>query len=375
MKKYIWGSIILVIVILTIIATPEDKGPSSTEQKVTFGVIETLTGNAAFYGTQTQKGVDLAVEYLKETYPDYDFDLYHQDSEFTPKGGVDAYNALKQQHDLDVVITQSSPIAIAIKSLVKNDGLFQMALTAAATSYSSPGDFSFRGGSLTSEEASPMTKYISDKGYRSIAILFFQNEIGVSMAESLRESLSQTSPQTEIVLEEGFATTEQDFRTLVAKLKEAKPELVYVAGLGSNIGNIMNQSKDLGFETQFLSFRIAEDPTLLDVAGENADGIIYTYGFDVEDENPLVQDFTNRFEEKYGVVPDGYNAEAFMGTRLTGEAFRVCGIDYQCASDFLTRQEGHDSIFGNVKFDSNGDIKQNFFFKTVKNGEFIKLNN
>ncbi|MDA8611484.1 ABC transporter substrate-binding protein, partial [Candidatus Pacebacteria bacterium] len=346
---------------------------TNTGEKITFGVVETLTGNAAFYGTQTQKGIDLAVDYLRETYPDYDFDLYHQGAEATPKDGIDAYNSLKQQYDLDVVLTQSSPVSFAVQPIIKEDGLFQMAITASANSFSTPDDLSFRVSALTSDEAYPMVNYIAEKGYKKLAILYFQNEVGVSMSESLISSINEVSPETEIVLNEGFAITEQDFRTLIAKTKEKNPDAVYLAGVGSNIGNILNQSKELGLETNFLSFRIAEDPTLLDVAGENADGIVYTYGFDNQDAKPLVKNFVNKFKEKYGVLPDGYNAESFMGMRLTGEAFRTCGKDYQCVSDFLTREEGHDSIFGKVNFDENGDISHEFFLKTVENGEFVRL--
>lgn len=377
MKKTVWGIVVLVVLIALILiavaVSKDKKTPITTEEKITFGAIESLIGNASFYGEQTQKGIDLAVAYIKETYPDYDFELYHQGGEATPKDGIDAYNSLKQQYDLDAVITQSSPMTFATQPIIKEDGLFQMAITASADSYSTPDDLSFRVSALTSNEAGPITAYIKEKGYKKLAILFFQNEVGVSMSESLIKTISSESPETQIVLNEGFSPTEQDFRTLIAKVKAENPDAVYLAGVGANIGNILNQSKELGLETNFLSFRIAEDPNILKIAGDNANGIVYTYGFDNENPDILVQDFVKMFEQKYGFVPDGYNAEAFMGMRLTGEAFRICGVDYHCVSEFLRREEGYKTIFGTVHFNSDGDIAHEFFLKTVKDGEFVKL--
>jgi branched-chain amino acid transport system substrate-binding protein len=374
MKNKVLTGLVVIVVVLIGIGLMATRAEETTQvgQKITIGVIETLSGPAAFYGTETQKGVDLAIDVLQEEYADYSFKVYHQDAEFTPKGAIDAYAALKQAHDLDVLLTQASTVSVAIQPLAHEDELFHVALVTSALAFSTPNDYSFRASAMSIDEAEPMARFMEEQQFERVAVLYFQNELGVSMVASLKEALAAEYPNAEIVIEEGFAPTEQDFRTILTKVKAEDPDAVYVAALGGNIATILNQSQELALDTQFLSFRIAEDPTVLDVAKENANGMVYTYAFDAESKDEMLQDFVRRFEKKYGVMPNGYNAEAYMGTYLVGTAFVECKKDYACIADYLERAEGHKTIFGDVLFDENGDISHEFFLKEVKDGAFLR---
>jgi len=53
-------------------------------------------------------------------------------------------------------------------------------------------------------------------------------------------------------------------------------------------------------------------------------------------------------------------------------AFAECGKDYECIKDYLTNLKNYNSVFGKLSFDNNGDVYYDFFYKTVKDGQFVK---
>ncbi len=346
--------------------------PASVPNEVfRVGAVEALSGNASYYGELTRQGVEIAQEELLKEYPNLKLEVFHQDSFYTPKGGVEAYQSLRAQNMIDAVITHGSPIALSVKPMAEQDGILQMAVSASVADYSTPNDLSFRTSAPTDLEAAPMASFINKQGYERLAVLYFQNDIGVSITESLTEELAGTG--TEVVLNEGFLVDASDFRTQLARIRQAEVDAVYVAGLASNIANILNQADELGIDAQFLGFRASEDPVLIDNAPETSEGFIYTYAFDPESSE--ASEFTQVFEKKYNKKPDGYAAEGYVGLKLMVEAFIECGKDNACIQEYLSGLDRHPSILGPLSFDENGDVSYEFFLKTVRNGEFVRLEN
>ena len=77
-----------------------------------------------------------------------------------------------------------------------------------------------------------------------VSIMQVNNEIGVSISNSLRNSLSG-SEQTKIVLDEGYSLETTDYRTLIARIKSQNTDAVFVAGLAAHTATILKQMKEL----------------------------------------------------------------------------------------------------------------------------------
>jgi len=205
-----------------------------------------------------------------------------------------------------------------------------------------------------------------------LAIIYLNNDFGVGFKDALLNELERQSVPIEVVGVEGSLLDEKDFRTILSKLAQENPDIIFMVGIASQYGLIMKQAEEMGMKVQFLSMRSAEDPMLFENAGETAEGMIYTYPFDSSSTQLQIEKFSTAFKEKYNAVPDAYAAEGYEGFRLTALAFKECKKDYECIKSYLTNLKGFESVFGNLSFDENGDVSYEFFLKTVKNGEFVK---
>ena len=184
----------------------------------------------------------------------------------------------------------------------------------------------------------------------------------------MKKELSKLQANVKIVGEEGFLLETSDFRTSLIKLKENNPDAIFIVGTAAHYSNILKQAKELNLNAQFLSMRSAEDPILIRLGAEVAEGLVYTYPFDATSD----LNFVKQFKASYNTNPDAYAAEAYEGFKLTAMAFAKCKKDYGCIQDYLTNLKDYNSVFGKLSFDENGDVYYDYFLKTIKDGQFVK---
>lgn len=357
--------IIVVLILISIF-----KGSGGNEETIRIGAIESLTGDASYYGEQNRRGVEIAREEIERDYPEFDFEVYHEDSLYSPKTGVEVYNKLRNVNQIDAVITHASAVSLAIQPLAKNNEILQMATSASAAAYSSENDLSFRTSTSAETEARYVADYILDKGYVNVAILYMNNEIGKSMEEEVARTLEEEG--LNLVFNEAFAFESSDFKTELIKIKQTDAEVIFAPGLASHTALILKQAKEINLNMPVVGFRGAEDPVLLEQA-EIAEGFVYTYAFDSSSDNPTVRKFVDAYEDKYNEAPTGYSAEGYEGFKITALAFIECGKDNVCIQNYLENLQDYDSVFGKLSFDDSGDVYYEYFPKTVKDGKFVRL--
>ncbi len=337
--------------------------------EIKIGVIESLSGNAAYYGEQNMKGVEIAKEEMQAKYPDFKIEVVHEDSQYTAQGGVAAYRKIKELQTIDAVITHASPVSLAVQPLANNNSILQMAVSSSAKTYSSLNDLSFRVSPTTDIEADAIVNFIHQMNYQNVSIFYMNNDIGLSIANSVKSKLGNSSVA---VSEEGFDLGITDFRTMLTKAKDLNAKALFVPALASHNALMLKQAKEIGFNAQLIGFRASEDPILIQNAGELAEGFIYSYGFDPDSNNSETEIFVNAYRTRYNEIPDGYAAEGYEGARLAILALASCNKNLECAKNYLENLSNYMSVFGNLSFDKNGDVHYKFYLKTVKNGTFVR---
>jgi branched-chain amino acid transport system substrate-binding protein len=368
-KKIVWGVVLIVVVVLVVLLD-KDKSPAEGNT-FRIGVSQTLTGPAAYYGESNKRGVDLAMKELKEKYPSINFEVYHSDNQYSPKVSVDTYRQLRLEKNIDAIITHSSPSSIAIAPLAQEDNFLQIAVSASAKSYSTPDDLSFRTSLGTDKEVGVMLEYIKENCDGSINILGMNNEIGVSISESMKKSVVNSG--IKIPLYEMFPVETTDFRSLILKYKQqTNVKCLYFPALASHAVNFLKQADELQFDPKLLSFRTMEDPVILK-SGQLAENLIFTSGFDPNSSKKETVNFVEKFKGEYGMTPDIYSAEGYAATMLIADSFAKCSNDKECIFNYLSGLKNHPTILGDITFDNNGDVDYDYFVSEIKDGKMVRI--
>lgn len=369
MKKILW---MILIVILVIAGFWFISKGEQTAGQIKIGAILPLTGSAANYGEDSRAGIMMAQELLAKKYPDLKLDVVYQDSLYSPKGGVDAYQKLAQTDKISATIIGASFVAIPIKPLAEKDGVLQMAIWSAAPSYTDTHNLNFRTTLTADDTIPPILAYMNANKLQKLAILNSENEFGASH----KDSFVKMSPGAgvEVVFSEGFGNEAKDFRTTLLKIKSAAADSIFFIGTYGQLVEALKQSKELGIEAQFISQGAAEEDGLIKGAGSAAEGLVYAYPFD--NLSAGAKEFSETYKNKYGKMPNQYSAEAFVGLQVIGEAINLCRnkVDTVCWKEKLDSMKNFQTILGSGSFNDLGDLKMGkVFMKTVKNGQFVKL--
>lgn len=369
MNKYI--NIVVILVIFTAIISVGYKITRKDDNKLIIGDISTLTGNTAYYGQSTMKGAEVGLMQVKKDYPELKVELFNEDSFFTPKGGIDAYNKLRNINNVNAVITMASPVSMAVEPFAIKDKVIDAGVSTLADKFSTSNDSTFRLTSKADVEVTTMLEYLKSIGKKKMAIFYMNNDTGVGLKDAL---ISQASKYgIDIVFNEGFNTDTSDYRSLLLKIKQSNADVIYNATLSVYLGKVLVQANELGIKSLFVSYRGADDPTLIKIAGKLADNIIYTTGYDLESKSKENVEFVNSYFAKYNEMPNEYAAESYEAIKMIADIYINCKNNTTCAGKFISDSVYRTSVFGNLSFDINGDVIHKFYLKTVMDGKFQKL--
>jgi len=336
------------------------------------GIIIPLSGNVAELGLQSKRGAELALKHALNEDPGLKVELYFEDSQWNARTGLNAYHNLRVRDRVSAVVTGASHVSMAVKPLAKQDKIIQMAIYSATTDYSSADDLAFRMSTVSSIEAQALINFIRASGMNRIAILYVENDYGMSMFDDSREYIVNHLDNTELIFSDSFLAEQSDFRSELMRISRQKADALIVYGLAVHTATVLRQASALQMEVPVFGARSTQDSALLDLAGSYAEGFRYTYSFDESMPSEISQRFVSSYQKNYGIVPDAYSAEAYEGTRILIKSFQKCGHDPECAADFIGSLQKAPSLFGEISFDRNGDVLYDFFMKEVRDGKFVR---
>ena len=337
--------------------------------QIDVGIILPLTGNFAFYGNDAYQGILLAEEELENKYGDI-FTLYIEDHQANPTLGVNAFVKLKDSNNINAVITGMSPVSVAVSSLVKEKDIIQMAVFSSTPKYTSLHDNTFRLTTVSEVEDYYVAKTIK-KDYNTVGILYINNDMGLGHKVSFLKSFVQMDG--DVIIEGAYNQEQLDFRTNLLKIKNKHPEALYIVGDAVTSGLIIKQAAELQLNIPLFASRAVEDEQLFSIAGNAAEGLVFTTAFDVNGNNEDLQDFVKRYRNKYITDPTDFSAQGYEAGKLLFSALHVCNAETVCTRNYLFKIKDLSTVFGPLSFDENGDVMYPFMIKEVKNGKFVVI--
>ncbi len=361
---------------ITLLATfVANTGCKKQPEEIKIGAILPLTGEAAKYGDAAKKGIDLAIEEINSAggIKGKKVQAVYEDSQGDPKLGVAAMHKLVTVDKVSTAIGDLfSSVTLAIAPLANKNKIVLLSPASSSPKITDAGDYIFRNCPSDVYEGSIMANYAYNKlGYRNVVLLYINNEYGVGIKDVFKKNFSEKGGV--VVAEETFDQNATDFRSQLTKIKKATSEAIYLVGY-KEMGYILKQAKEIGIRTQFLSTVMFEDPEILKIAKNAAEGVIYSASaFDPKSENTVIQNFVKSFEEKYNQVPDIFAGLSYDATKIMSIAITQGGYSGEGIKTAMYNVKNYPGVAGETSFDANGDAILSPIIKQVKNGKFVPI--
>lgn len=371
-KKYLVVFVAFIAVFALTLSGCKPKAKKTEVIKI--GAILPLSGDAAQYGEWGKSGIALAVEEInsKGGINNKKIKVIYEDDAADPKKGVSAANKLIAVDGVKVILGPiPSTVTLAVAPICEKNKVVIMS-SSSSPAITSAGDYIFRNWPSDDFEGTAMADYAVKKGYKRVAVFNINNEYGLGVVKVFKKKFSELGGK--VVISETFAQGSSDMKSQLLKIKDRNPDAIYLVGHAKENGHVVKQSRDLKIEAKILGTVGIEGPDFINIAGESAEGVIYTApAFDPDSTDPLIKKYQVAYAKKYGKKSEIFAATMYDATKIVALMIKKNGYDSDKIKEGLYRLKDYPGVTGNTTFDSNGDVIKSVMFKTVKNGKFVIL--
>lgn len=341
------------------------------------GGILPLTGDLAIYGKKMKRGIDLAVEEINQNggINGLPIKMIYENDQGESKVSVVAMQKLITVNKVEVIIGGAiSSTALPAVPIAERNEVVLFSPAATSPKLTRISSYFFRNWPSDIYDGTAMGRFAAiELKLNNSAVLFVNNEWGLAISDIYKKTFKKNGGT--ILISESYEQNSADFRSQLTKIKTHNPEAIYIPGYLKELINILIQKQELGIEAKILSAYGFYDPQILEKAGKAAEGAIFTVPtYSSESDDIKIQDYVNKFNDKYGEEPDIWSAQAYDALMIISNALKKGAKTGKDIRDELLKIEKYDGVSGETSFDKNGEVIKPLKFMIVKNGKFVEFN-
>jgi branched-chain amino acid transport system substrate-binding protein len=325
---------------------------------IKIGVVSTLTGPYAEWGTFQVNGLKLALEEIQKAggILGRPVELRVEDNASTNPGTVLSFTKLFTDPEVKGIVgpiastqIQAASPAIAKAGVPTMIGGTDPSLTRIDNKWV----FRARPNDLYS------SKVIADFGagtlkLRKWAIVHATDAFGNGGAKALTEELQKLGIMP--VLDQGYTSNSQDFAPVVLAVKKSGAEVLgtYMT-VPADQGIFAKQLRQLGVNIQWIGSPTTAAVTTRNLAGEALYGSYAVADFNA-DANDAARAYTKKYYERYGIYPDNFSSWAYDALNILALAMNNAkSTEPEAVRKAILAIKAYKGLEGTYDFDARGD--------------------
>jgi branched-chain amino acid transport system substrate-binding protein len=202
-------------------------------------------------------------------------------------------------------------------------------------------------------------------------IMFDQgNDYTIGLATAFEAQFTKLGGK--IVGKESYTKTDTDFSAILAKIKDAKPEVVLLPDYYNIVNLVTKQAKEKGINVPFVGGD-GWDSSDLDLAA--ADGGFFTNHYSKDDPRPIVQSFLKSYGAAYkgddgkAKVPDALAVLGYDSANLMFAAIKDAGSTDTAKVKVALEKISFDGVTGKITFDKAHNPVKALTILAIKGGK------
>lgn len=339
-------------------------------------VMAPLTGDAAQYGITYQNSLDILVEKINSEggINGKEVELTYYDDKKDTKEALNIANMIVADGDyIAVVGSQTSSCSMAAAPVFQEEGIPMISPQASNPQFTEIGDYIFSVQVSSAYEADLTADLMYNTyGIEKTAIIYSNDDWGLGVDTEFSSAFE--SYGGEITANETFITGQtKDFSPLLSKMKESNPEAVLLISLYSEGAQILQQMKNLDFETEVFSMNTLYKQEFLDLAKDNADGIKMLNPFELNNTSEEYLYLKEQYENKTGNQVDTYVTQSYDALNLVLKAIESTDGNQEEMKDWIASVKDYEGVSGIFSFNEIRVPLRTEYVFTIENGEYKQV--
>lgn len=357
MRVFRLFGVIVILAMLLSACAPAGSG------EIKIAILAPLSGPVPTFGVMTRDGALLAIEEWnakggvlgKKIVP------IVEDSQCTPDPAVNAANKVIDQDKVKFIVGEvCSKASIPVSEIANAKGVLQISPTSTNPNVTvaqdgKTKDYIFRACFIDPFQGKVGAKFaIEELNAKTAFIMLDQaNDYVKGLAENFETSYVALGGK--IVGKESYTDKDTDFSAILAKIADAKPDVVYLPDYYNIVNLVTKQAKEKGITAKFLGGD-GWDSSDLDLKA--AAGGFFTNHYAADSTAPAAVAFQKAFTARFkddtgkGKVPDALAALAYDATNILLQAIKEAGTDDPAKVKDVMAKMQFDGVSGRVTFDA-----------------------
>lgn len=216
-------------------------------------------------------------------------------------------------------------------------------------------------------------------GAKKAAVLYdIASDYPKGLAEYFKAAFEKLHGPGSVVAFETFTTKDKDFSAQLTKIVNSGADVLFTPQYYDEVPLIVKQAQELGWKKPIMGSDSWGSAELMKLCGDACKGYFFSTHYAAAGAKGATKEFIDKYNAKYGYVPDDVAALTWDATRLLLQAIQNCGTlsgslekDRDAIREQLAKIKDFDGITGQMTFASHGDpVKCAVVVKISDKGEF-----
>jgi branched-chain amino acid transport system substrate-binding protein len=332
-----------------------------------------LTGGEAAFGTATVNGVRLAADEINASggVLGRKIRLVVEDDQGKPEEAASVVTKLITGNDVVGLIGEnSSSQSLAAAPIAQNSKVPMISPSSTNPSVTEKGEYIFRVCFTDPYQGKALAAFVRNNLHAgSVALLVDRkNDYSVGLAKFFRTSFEALGGK--IVAEQSYSGGEAEFRPQLTAIKNARPEVLFIPGFYTEVGQIAIQARDLGITLPLVGGDGWDSATLLEIGGKSMEGSYFSDHYFVGDARPLVQKFVAEYVRRHQKQPEANAALGYDALRIFVEAVRRAGsLDGKAIRDQIAATKDYQGVSGTITMGADRNPIKPVAMIKIENGK------
>jgi branched-chain amino acid transport system substrate-binding protein len=359
---------------LSIVAITGCGSDSAATDEIVVGHYASLTGSEATFGRSTDNGILLAVEEINEAGGVNGKKIRvitHDDKGDAREAGTAVTRLIARDQVVAVLGEVASSLSLVGAPVCQEHGIPMISPSSTNPAVTEVGDMIFRVCFIDDFQGWVCAKFAREHEplqAQKAAILYDQVS---AYSEGLQSVFVKSFEEFggTIVSKETYQAGDQDFSAQLTSIRASQPDVIFVPGYYTDVGNIALQAKRLNLKVPLLGGDGWDSEKLGEIAGDAITGSFYANHYSHQDPDPRIQGFITKYKERFGGIPDGLAALGYDAARILADAIgRAGSLEGADIAAELAKTKDFGGVTGKISIDEKRNAVKPAVILEMKNG-------
>ena len=336
-----------------------ERQTASVSNDIPVGVYAALSGSEAAFGQATLQGVRLAADEINASggVLGRKIRLIVEDDQGKAEEAASVVTKLTTRDNVIAVIGEnSSNQSLAAAPMCQAAKVPMISPSSTNPNVTKKGSYIFRVCFTDPYQGKALGTFVKNNLHADSAAILKdnKNDYSVGLSEFFQQTFAKLGGR--IVAEQSYSGGDNDFRPQLTAIKSAKPDVLFIPGFYTDVGQIAIQARDLGINVPMVGGDGWDSPTVIQIGGKAVDGSYFSDHYFVGEPRPAVQRFVAEIRKRAGHDPEANAALGYDALRILTDAMKRAGtLDRARIRDEIAATKNFQGVSGVITMGPDRD--------------------